>query len=381
MGSLWFTASTPGGLTMSGKRSGMWAWLVVATCGLPAALWAADPSAAPPFYPDKMNLLVWLDDVGKSHPVQNVQDWQRRRAHILANMQQVMGPLPGPQQRVPLDVKELSSETLPTLVRKKISYAATKDYRVPAYLLIPRGLRGRAPAMLCLHGTSGPRGRTAGLGADYPRYTLELAQRGYVTIAPDYTLLGENQVDPLKVGFQSGTMMGIWSHLRAVDLLAALPEVDPERMGTVGVSLGGHNSLFVGALDTRLKVIVTSSGFDSFFDYKGGNLSGWCQPRYMMRIQDVYGKDPKRMPFDFPEVLAVLAPRHLYIHAPLEDDNFRVASVKRCVAAAAAVYRLHGATDHVATAYPPGGHGFPPEAREAAYQFIDRVLRGKPAGR
>jgi dienelactone hydrolase len=290
-------------------------------------------------------------------------------------MEQVMGPLPGPESRVPLDVQVLETETLPTLTRKKITYAATKDYRVPAYLLIPNGVKGKAPAMLCLHGTGGSRGRTAGLGADYPRYTLELAERGYVTIAPDYTLLGDNQVDPTKVGFASGTMMGIWSHMRAVDLLQSLPEVDPERIGTVGVSLGGHNSLFVGAFDPRVKVIVSSSGFDSFSDYMGGDLSGWCQPRYMMRIQDVFGKDPKKMPFDFPEVLAALAPRHLYVHAPTEDSNFRVESVKRCVAAASTVYRLFGAEDRIATAYPPGGHGYPPEAREPSYQFIDRVLK------
>ena len=350
---------------------------VLAAASVAGPLWAADTPAPPPFYQDKMNLLVWLDPSGKAHPIESANDWQRRREHILANMELVMGPLPGAERRVPLDVKEIQSETLPTLVRKKITYAATKDYRVPAYLLVPKNLSGRAPAMLCLHGTGGPRGRTAGLGPDYPRYALELAERGYVTIAPDYTLLGENQVEPGKVDFQSGTMMGIWSHMRAVDLLASLPEVDPERMGVVGVSLGGHNSLFVGAFDLRLKVIVTSSGFDSFSDYMGGNLSGWCQPRYMMRIQTVFEKDPKKMPFDFPEVLAAIAPRHLYIHAPLEDDNFRVASVKRCVAAAEAVYRLHGAGDRVATSYPPGGHGFPIEARRAAYEFLDRALRVK----
>lgn len=355
--------------------------VVLVAAGVAGPSRAADMPAAPPFYQDKMNLLVWLDRAGKAHRVENPGDWQRRREHILANMELVMGPLPGAERRVPLDVKELQSETLPKLVRKKITYAATKDYRVPAYLLVPRNLSGRAPAMLCLHGTGGPRGRTAGLGPDYPRYALELAERGYVTIAPDYTLLGENQVEPEKVGFQSGTMMGIWSHMRAVDLLASLPEVDPERMGVVGVSLGGHNSLFVGAFDLRLKVIVTSSGFDSFSDYMGGNLSGWCQPRYMMRIQSVFEKDPKRMPFDFPEVLAAIAPRYLYVHAPSEDSNFRVASVKRCVAAAEAVYRLYGAGDRVATSYPPGGHGFPIEARRTAYAFIDRALGVKPAER
>jgi len=294
-------------------------------------------------------------------------------------MQSVMGPLPATDRRAPLDVQVMQTELLPKLTRKKITYAATREYRVPAYLLVPHGIQGRAPAMLCLHGTDGPRGRTAGLGEDYPRYALELAERGYVTIAPDYTLLGENQTNPTAAGFASGTMMGIWSHMRAVDLLQSLPEVDAERIGCVGVSLGGHNSLFVGVFDTRLKVMVSSSGFDSFSDYMGGNLSGWCQPRYMMRIQEVYGKDPKKMPFDFPEVLAALAPRYLYVHAPLDDSNFRVESAKRCVEAAAEVYRLFGADDRIVAAYPPGKHGFPIEAREASYRFIDGVL--KPTAR
>ena len=351
--------------------------LLLVTLG-PAALASESDSSKPsppPFYPDKMKLMVWRDASGVEHPVTSARDWQRRREHILANMELVMGPLPAAERRVPLDVQVVQTEELPTLTRKKITYAATKDYRVPAYLLIPHGLKGRAPAMLCLHGTSGSRGRTAGLGADYPRYTLELAERGYVTIAPDYTLLGENQTDPVAAGFASGTMMGIWNHMRAVDLLQSLPEVDPERIGCVGVSLGGHNSLFAGVFDPRLKVMVSSSGFDSFHDYKGGDLSGWCQPRYMMRIQDVFGKDPKKMPFDFPEVLAALAPRHLYVHVPLNDDNFRVESARRCVAAASAVYRLLGAADRIVAVYPPGKHGFPLEAREASYKFIDSVLK------
>ena len=60
---------------------------------------AAEPA---PFYPDKMKLLVWRDGQGTEHPVSNTQDWQRRREHILQNMQQVMGPLPGADSRVPL---------------------------------------------------------------------------------------------------------------------------------------------------------------------------------------------------------------------------------------------------------------------------------------
>ncbi len=334
---------------------------------------AGDPEI-PPFYTDKTQLLHWLDNAGKSHAVSKPADWQYRRQHILANMSRVMGPLPI-HDNTPLDVKVVSSERLETLTRKKVTYLSSKGDRVPAYLLIPHNIKKPRPAMLCLHGTSGPKGRTAGVGKPYPSYTLELAQRGYVTIAPDYTLLGENQTDPSTVGYVSGTMKGIWNHMRAVDLLVSLKEVDAERIGCCGVSLGGHNSLFVGAFDPRLKVVVTSSGFDSFLDYMDGDPSGWCQTRYMPRIETVFSKDPKKLPFDFTEVLATIAPRHLYVHAPQDDTNFKVASTRRCVDAARKVYQLLKVEENLVAVYPPGRHGFPPDQREAAYRFIDKVLQ------
>ena len=132
--------------------------------------------------------------------------------------------------------------------------------------------------------------------------------------------------------------------------------------------------MFAGAFDQRLKVVVTSSGFDSFADYMDGDLTGWCQTCYMPRIETVWGKDPQKLPFDFPDVLAAIAPRHLYVHAPLSDTNFRVESARRCVRAAEAVYRLLDAEKNIVAVYPPGRHGFPREARESSYRFIDQVL-------
>src|SRR3954463_16270343 len=80
-----------------------------------SAAWG-EPSAAAPFYPDKMNLLVWRDAQGGEHEIRSPQDWPRRREHILANMQAVMGPLPRPDQRVPLEVQVISTEDLPHVV-------------------------------------------------------------------------------------------------------------------------------------------------------------------------------------------------------------------------------------------------------------------------
>ena len=332
-----------------------------------------------PRYVDHFQLLTWIDDQGHSHAIKTTEQWEQRRQHILAHMQAIMGPLPALDSRVDLNVRVLETEDLPTLVRKKIVFRAGPGDDIPAYLLIPKNLAARsAPAMLCLHGTSGPRGRTAGLGADYPRYTLELAERGYVTIAPDYTLLGDNQTDPESLGYASGTMKGIWSHMRAVDVLLAQPEVDPERVGTIGVSLGGHNSLFVAAFDKRLKVIVTSSGFDSFADYMNGNPTGWCQKRYMPRIDTICQKKPDQIPFDFAEVLAILAPRALFVHAPQSDSNFKVSSAQKCVDAARTVYKLHGVDEKLKAIYPPGDHGFPIEVRQQSYEFVDAIFHHAP---
>lgn len=97
----------------------------------------------------------------------------------------------------------------------------------------------------------------------------------------------------------------------------------------------------------------------------------------MPRIASVYGKDPKKLPFDFPDVLAAIAPRPLFIHAPLGDKNFHAGSVRRCLAAAQSVYRLYGAEDRIQAIYPAGGHDFPPEARAEAYRFIARAFAGE----
>ena len=81
------------------------------------------------------------------------------------------------------------------------------------------------------------------------------------------------------------------------------------------------------------------------------------------------------MPFDSSEVLAVAAPRPVFINAPARDSNFWVAGVKDCVLAAQPVYRLLGAADRLVAQYPDCGHDFPPEIRHAAYDWLDRWLK------
>ena len=270
----------------------------------------AIPSSAPA-YPDHSRLMVIRDARGNERPVRTASDWAVRRGHILAHLQEVMGPLPGPMKRVPTDLRVLETQRERGYVRKKVSFASESGDRVPAWLLVPEPGpepgQGR-PAMLCLHQTIAiGKDEPAGLGANPDLdYARELAERGYVTIAPDYPNFGEYHRDVYSMGYVSASMKAIWNNMRAVDVLSELPEVDAERIGAIGHSLGGHNAIFTALFEPRIKAVVSSCGFNAFPFYYKGNIAGWSHKGYMPRLRDRYGLDLHQVPFDFPELIAAL---------------------------------------------------------------------------
>ncbi|HLQ43230.1 MAG TPA: hypothetical protein VK137_00760, partial [Planctomycetaceae bacterium] len=159
------------------------------------------------------NLLVYRGPNNEPLPVKTIDDWRQRRAEILKGMQAVMGPLPGREKRCALDMQTEEEVDCGSYVRRLITYASGPGSRVPAYLCIPKSaLQADAknvPAVLCLHGTDNVVGHgvVVGLGAKPNRqYASELAERGYVTLAPNYPLLAKYQPDLKALGWQSGTL-------------------------------------------------------------------------------------------------------------------------------------------------------------------------------
>ena len=345
---------------------------------------AADDPAPQPRLP-RDNLLVYRGEDGKPHPVKTVQEWAKRRAEVVRGMEAVMGCLPGRKKQCPLDMKTEDEVDCGKYVRRLISYASEPGCRVPAYLLIPKAvLKGdkKAPAVLCLHGTDHMvgHGTVVGLGKRPNRqYASELAERGYVTLAPNYPLLAKYQPDVKKLGWESGTLKAVWDNMRGLDLLQALPFVNGKALGVVGHSLGGHNSVYTAVFDERIKVVVSSCGLDSFLDYYNGNPAnwvlekGWCQTRYMPKLANYKGRLAD-IPFDFHELIGALAPRHVLIVAPKKDSNFRADSVDRIAAAAKPVFKLFGHEERLQVEHPDGGHDFTTEMREKAYKLFDAVL-------
>lgn len=362
-------------------RNPLWTILICLTSVFCSSTIFADPPPGAIAYPDHSNLQVVRGAEGHERPIKTKADWASRLNHIRANMQLVMGPLPDDSRRVPLDVTVVSEEPTEKYLRRKVLFTPEPDDRVPAWILIPNSIPAeeKRAAMLCLHQTTGiGKNEPAGLGGlPNLHYAHELAERGFVCIVPDYPSFGEYKYDFKKQGahYASGSMKAIWNNIRAVDLLETLPQVDKSRIGVIGHSLGGHNALFTAVFDERLKATVTSCGFTPFHDYYHGALAGWTSDRYMPRIREIYGNDPNKVPFDFYEILAGLAPRGCFSNSPIHDSNFEVQGVRKAFTKAGEIFALFDAADRLKLDTPDAQHDFPVEQRQAAYDWLKSQLK------
>ncbi len=332
--------------------------------------------ADPPPYAGHQDLSYYLDDQGQRHAVEDKATWAKRRAHVLAGLEATMGPLPRPKHKLPLDVKIIDEQQVGTILRRKLTYHTdSAEQTVLAWLLLPeRKNATKLPAVLCLHQTVRiGKDEPAGLGPNTElQYALELAERGYVTLSPDYPSFGEYayDFDPNR-GYQSGSMKAIWDNIRAIDLLTELPQVDAERIGCIGHSLGGHNTMFTAAFEPRIKALVSNCGFCTMLK---DDVPSWTGKVYMPLIASRYENDVQKLPWDFSEVVATFAPRAFLASAAKGDNDFDWTGVQDAVRAAQPIYKLHNAEGALQESIFEGPHAFPLAARKRAYDFLDEWL-------
>ncbi|MEJ7829222.1 MAG: alpha/beta fold hydrolase [Segetibacter sp.] len=334
------------------------------------------------------DLLFYINAKGQKKPVTTLAEWQIKRQQILTGLQHAMGLMPDQSQLPDLNIHIIEQVNEDRYTRFTIQFTVAENENIPAYLYVPiqKSNKKKLPAMLALHPT-GAQGKEIvdGQSALPNRaYAKELAQRGYVVIAPDYPGYGDLKNYDFKTDrYQSGTMKSVFDAMRCIDLLQARADVDPTRIGVIGHSLGGHSAMFVGAFDIRLKVIVSSCGWTLMEYYNAGQevtkkygnrLAPWAQEVYMPRLRDAYDLDARKIPFDFDEVIAALAPRSFFSNSPENDSNFDVNGVRKGIDNASEVYRFVKADNNLVVRYPDSEHDFPAEVRFEAYNFIDKVF-------
>jgi len=174
-----------------------------------------------------------------------------------------------PDRKRPIAGKKRSEEEHDGYVLETWDLDLNGIETVPAYLARPRTISGRAPGVLFNHSHGGGykigkqefiEGRSY---LDKKPYAKELTELGYVALCIDSWIFGErshtSELDMFKAMLWEGQVlwgMMVYDGLRALDFLLTRPEVDPQRIATLGMSMGSTMAWYLGALDERIKVTV-----------------------------------------------------------------------------------------------------------------------------
>ncbi len=311
--------------------------------------------------------------------------WQRRRGEIRQRVIDVMGKFPS--RAAPLDVRTLSEEDRPGYTRRKVSYLSADGDRIPAWLLIPKRGTKPWPAVLALHQTEAiGKDSAVGIGgAPHVRYGHELAERGFVVLAPDSITAGE-RVYPGSKPYVTEVFDRAhpeWSalgkmcsdHQRGIDCLETLDFVNARRIGVIGHSLGAYNSFFLAAFDERIAAAVSSCGLSTFG--MTAKPLAWARESWFVHLPRL--KAYLRagiVPFDMHEVMALVAPRPLFNYSASQDEIFPDSdAIEAAGAQVGSVYRLLGAESNFVFQVGKGPHDFPVPVREQAYRWLAERLR------
>jgi len=307
-------------------------------------------------------------------------------AALLERVESLLGDLPALTGAEP---KILESTDCGAYVQHKLVYETIPGVWVPAWLLVPAAASAGDPAagILALHGHGDGKdplvARNDDPGNIYRSFARRYAERGHVVLAPDAIGFGERseafrrygQRDGCNVNFMRALLFGInlmalniQDDRRGLDVLAELPEVDPGRLGCAGLSFGGTRTMYLAALDTRIRAAVVSGYLTTFRTY-ALDTGNFCGSQFLPGIY-AYA--------DVPDLHGLIAPRPLLIEAGRADRGFPIEASRDAHARVAAIYAAAGVPERLERDEFDGGHEY---RAEASLGFMDRWLApGSPAG-
>jgi hypothetical protein len=284
---------------------------------------------------------------------------------------------------------------MPLYTRREVSFAGEPGERITACVLVPKNRKARVAGVLCPHPTH-IEGKEAsaipGVARDGYQYGFELAERGFVTIVNDHFAVpprvpkgSEYNSREFERTHPNWSPLGkaCWDVMRCADLLQTLPDVDAERIGCVGLSLGGNTTFWTTAFDSRIRAAVVACGTSTL---RGDRNSRYLWVReeanyhYMPRL----GKwlDRGELPFDFHEIAAFIAPRALKIQSGYHDEWCPGSAIMgEFTARVHDVYDLYGKPEAFSHLHHGEHHNFGTMWRDAAYLWLERWLYPERYGR
>jgi len=257
---------------------------------------------------------------------------------------------------------------------------------VPALLLIPDKRQKRAPGLLYIHWHGGmydlgKEQLLAGVKA-HPPYAPACAEKGLVTLAIDSWCFGERKrVASGQVGEQDAFKLMLWNgrvlfgmmmfdEFRALDYLASRPEVDPARLGALGMSMGATKAWWLAALDPRLRLCLDVCCLTEFEELiKRQNLKG----------HGIYYYVPSLLKhFSTAQINELIVPRpRLSVNGRL-DDLTPPAGVEKVREHLLPLYDRYGKREDCRIELFDCGHVELPEMRRLILEWMDKhLVRGQ----
>ncbi len=316
-------------------------------------------------------------------PSTTKSDWPGIREEIRARVESSMGAPPEGADKAPPKCEELERFEKHGLTHVRIRYHVVDDAFNEMICVLPA--TSPAPAVFCIHGTNREIGKLGVIDPKTPNraYGIELARRGYVTVAADQfgfgaTIASMTQKELVERFFKrypGWSLDGrrLLDHTRALDALGTLPFVAKGRAGAIGNSLGGRTVMYLAALDERITAAVSSTGIspNATNVFRSCTIQTELSPALSRAIMR-----NGRIPWDYHEMIALVAPRALLAIEPWNDtENPYVAPTFDCFRSATAVWRLLGNPERASMLVHGEGHDTPADVRELAYRWLDRFLR------
>lgn len=278
---------------------------------------------------------------------------------------------------LPLNLTEHVSKQYKGYLLKNVTFQTRPNTNTTANLFVPEG-NGPFPAILVMMGHSTN-------GKFYENYQLlgqDLAKAGYVALLVDPWGAGERSTEHLNFEYHGAhlgghlmdvgeTLMGmqITDNLRGIDLLSSLPYVNKELIGATGASGGGNQTMWITAVDERIKAAIPVVSVGTF-------------ESYVMNANCICELLPDGLSFlEESEILGLVAPRKLCMFNALQDANkaFYPSEMFRSYRIANQIYRLNHAEKHLSYQLFNLPHGYAPEMRHQMIDWFNVNLANKPA--
>jgi len=276
--------------------------------------------------------------------------WQKDLRTKLSHLLKI-DDLIAKKSSIPLKPKELLSRDHKSFTTKELEINSTPKRRIRIILTLPRNTKALCPAVVCLgghgsnlhspyHASTVPWVKQKKTSDHiYKTFATELASRGYITIS---TTVSQHDVYEKK-----RSLMGerLWDTMRCIDYLETLPQVDKERIGCAGLSLGGEMTMWLGAMDLRLAAVL-SAGFLTYMDHmEKKHCMCWKFPGLRNLV-------------DFPDIYSLIAPRPLQCQNGLKEPKtqFYVPLARQAVEEIRTIYIDFHQPENLILDVHPGGH-------------------------